>query len=321
MLDKTWCLLLSLSDNMWNDSAVRPDCTGRRFYLKLNAEKKAWDEIVDFAAANGINAILVDVGDGIAYKSHPEIAVEGAWTPEYMNEEVKRLKQKGFAVYPKLNFSAAHDAWLGMYGRMLSTPDYYEVVKDLIHEVIDIFDTPELFHLGMNEEGESSQKLLDFACYRQYEMLWNDMNFMFDCVREKGVRPWIWADTAWSDFEGFVENVGKDVLVSPWYYAHMFSDPAAPLIDEPLHVAQRDSYKKLTEAGYDIVPSATNDLSLNYNLDHQIRFSAENAVAERVKGFLITCWRQTIERHKYRYFAALQNAGEMKKKYFGGEEK
>ena len=76
------------------------------------------------------------------------------------------------------------------------------------------------------------------------------------------------------------------------------------------------TYKKLTEAGYDILPSSTNDLSLSYNLDHQIRFSAENAVPEKIKGFLITVWRQTTERHKYRYFAALQNAGDMKKKYF-----
>lgn len=320
MLDNTWCLLMSLSDNMWNDSAVRPDCTGRRFYLKLNTEKEVWDEVVDFAAANGINALLIDVGDGIAYKSHPEIAVEGAWTPEYMREEVKRLKKKGFAVYPKLNFSAAHDAWLGIYGRMLSTQDYYDVVRDLIHEVIDIFDTPELFHLGMNEEGEASQKLLDYACYRQYELFWHDMNFMFDCVREKGVRPWIWADAAWNDFEEFEKNVAKDVLVSPWYYNHMFSDPAAPLINKPLHVAQRESYKRLTEAGYDILPAGSNHIHNTYNLDHQIRFTRENAVAERSKGLLILTWRQTIERHKYRIFAALQNGGMLKKKYFGGEQ-
>ena len=316
MLNNTFCLLLSLSDNMWNDSPERPDCTGERFSLELVTEKKAWDEIVEFAAKKGINALLIDVGDGVKYKSHPEIAVKGAWEPEYLNAEVKRLKKMGFAVYPKLNFSAAHDAWLGIYGRMLSTPEYYEVVKDLIHEVIDIFDTPEVFHLGMNEEDEASQKILTYACYRQFELLWHDLNYMFDCVKEKGVRPWIWADAAWKDFNQFVENVPKDVLVSPWYFAHMFSDPAAPLIDEPLDVAQRESYKKLTEAGYDILPAGSNHCYIPYNYEHQIRFARENAVPERIKGLLLTTWRTTTERNKYRIMAAIQYGSDLKKEFY-----
>ena len=68
MKDKLLCLMLYLSDNMWEDSATRPACTGARFSLKLNTEKKAWDEIIDFAVAHGFNSILVDVGDGILYQ-------------------------------------------------------------------------------------------------------------------------------------------------------------------------------------------------------------------------------------------------------------
>ena len=148
--------MLYLSDNMWEDSATRPACTGARFSTKLNTEKKAWDEIIDFAVAHGFNSILVDVGDGILYKSHPEISVEGAWTPEFMNAEIKRLNAMGIKVYPKLNFSTAHDTWLGVYSRMVSTPTYYKVVDDLITEVSELFDTPDYFNHSSKSGSSSS---------------------------------------------------------------------------------------------------------------------------------------------------------------------
>ena len=304
MNEKILCLMLYLSDNMWEDSPTRPACTGARFSLKLNTEKKVWDEIIDFAVAHGFNSILVDVGDGILYKSHPEIAVEGAWTPEFMNAEVKRLKKMGLKVFPKLNFSAGHDAWLGVYSRMLSTPIYYEVVRDLIHEVIDIFDQPELFHLGMDEENGLNQQKLTFACYRQFDLIWHDLNYYFDCVREKGVRPWMWADWSWTHYEDFVQNIPKDVLISPWYYGHMYADVSAPLPDDDWSRARRDNYRKLSDEGYDQLACASNHAN-SYNIDHQFRFSAENIAPEHHMGILVAPWQGTTEINKYHHFDAI----------------
>lgn len=319
MNENILCLMLYLSDNMWEDSPLRESASGNKFSLELTTDKKVWDDVIDLAVKKGINSLLIDVGDGIKFKSHPEIAVKGAWTPEFMTSEVKRLKKMGLKVYPKLNFSAAHDAWLGVYGRMLSTPCYYDIVRDLIHETIDIFDNPELFHIGMDEENEANQKLLTFACYRQFELLWHDINFMLDCVREKGVRPWMWADPAWQDFEEFNKNVGKDVLVSPWYYSNMYGDDKIPLSNSPFDVTRRESYKKLTEAGYDILPCGSNYKYNPYNLEHQIRFSREHAVKERNKGLLVAPWKKTIESERYRLMAALQIFGNLKNKYFKEE--
>ena len=309
----TLFLMLSLGDNFGIDSTTRADYAGNVFNTKILTEKKAWDEIVDFAKAKGFEALVINIGDAICYKSHPELHIEGGWTPEYMTQEVRRLRAMGFKVYPKLNFSAAHDAWLGIYGRMLGTPDYYEVVKDLIYEVCDIFETPELFHIGMDEEGEDSQRNLTFACYRQHELLIHDVQFMLQCVRDKGVRPWMWADTAWKDFDEFEKNIGKDVVVSPWYFGHMFPDVAAPLPDDAYDIEKRESYRKLTEAGYDIIPAGSIDAG--YNIEHNIRFTLENAVSDKVQGFFMLPRRSTRDRHKFRIFAGIQAASTAKAKF------
>ncbi len=309
----TLYLMLSLGDNFGIDSTTRADYAGNVFNTRIITEKAAWDQVVDFAKEKGVEALVINIGDAICYKSHPELWIEGGWTPEYMTEEVRRLRSMGFKVYPKLNFSAAHDAWLGIYGRMLSTPDYYEVVKDLIYEVCDIFETPELFHIGMNEEGEDSQRNLTYACYRQHELLLHDVKFMLQCVRDKGVRPWMWADAFWKDFENFEKNIGKDVVVSPWYFGHMFPDVSAPLPDDPYDIKKRESYRKLTEAGYDIIPAGSIDST--FNLEHNLRFTLENAVQDKAQGLLIVTGRSTTERNKFRIFAAIQTASSAKNKW------
>ena len=316
MYNKDLCLIITLGDNTGNDSKTKPNFAGEVFNTKMITEKAAWDQIVDRAKEKGITTLVIDLADGINYKSHPELWLEeGGWTPEYMTEEVRRLKKMGFKVVPMLNFSAAHDAWLGVYGRMLGTPDYHDVVKDLIYEVCDIFETPELFHLGMDNEDEESQRNLTYACYRQFDLLMEELNFMLQCVRDKGVRPWIWGHIAAKDFERFEKNIGKDVLVSPYYHNHMYSDPQAPLIDTPDHVNMRDSYKKLSEAGYEILPCGANDSFTPYSFEHNVRFTKDNAVWDKVSGFMITSGRSTTERHKYRYFAALEHVAEVKSKF------
>ena len=59
-----------------------------------------------------------------------------------MREEVRLLRDKGIELIPKLNFSATHHLWLGDYRRMLGLPKYYEVCRDLITEVANLFDHP-----------------------------------------------------------------------------------------------------------------------------------------------------------------------------------
>ena len=107
--DKKWGILLHLGMNMWGDL---------RAQKRLSFDKEVWNHVVERCEACGINMIILDLGEGIRYNSHPEIGIEGSWSPEEMTAEVRRLREKGIQLIPKLNFATTHDAWLGIYERM-----------------------------------------------------------------------------------------------------------------------------------------------------------------------------------------------------------
>lgn len=98
----------------------------------MTTENDAWDKITEQLPKYGINTLIVDLADGLQYESHPEIAIDGAWTKYKMKEQIDRLNKVGIEVVPKMNFATIHDVWLGKYSRMVSTSIYYKEVEDLI---------------------------------------------------------------------------------------------------------------------------------------------------------------------------------------------
>ena len=305
MIKDKLCLLICLAGNCWNDSTTMVSCTGDVYHTNMEADVDSWNEICDKAIENGFDSILLDIANGIRFETHPEIAVEGAWTPEFMKSEVKRLKERGLTLYPRLNFSAGHDAWLGIYSRMVSTPKYYKVARDLIHEVCDMFDTPEIFSLVLDEENGLNQGRLQYVCYRQGELIWHDVNYLCDCIREKGVRPCMGADYYWTYPEEFIENVPKDVLVCPWYYLNLYFDESHPRPTHPWSVNRLECFEVLTNAGYDIMlqPSANEN---NYNVEHTLRFAEEKLDEKKIAGILMCgSWAPPSRMSKYDYLDAI----------------
>ncbi len=306
-----WSLLIHLSKNMWSD---KPE---QGYSRVLKFDEDVWNETVKYAAEVGINAIVLDVGDAVVYESHPEISIEGAWTREKVHEEIEKLKKLGIALYPKLNFSTCHDAWLGEYGKMVSTSVYYEVCKDLIHEVIDIFENPEYMHLGMDEEWDDFGifgRRRDLECSRFNDLYFHDLNFFCDCAREKGSKPWIWADAYWRYPEKFVEKVPKDVLVSPWDYDYLLSDR----IDLDRRPIIHNSIYELPEAGYNVVPCGSNHLTV-VNMDHLTRYTMDKADHNHVMGFMMASWANTAADRKYTIFEGIQLMGNAIKDFYAKE--
>ena len=203
--------LIHVSYHMWADR--KPEGWGMlpkdqlsnvTYAPYLRCEDTAWNELLKASAEAGINLILMDLGDAIQYESHPEIAVKNAWSRDRLRDELSRMRKLGLEPIPKLNFSAAHDTWLGPYKRMVSTPTYYQVCRDLIREVIALYDAPRFFHLGYDEETAANQAGDDLVVVRQHELWWHDFNFFVDAVRSGGSRPWIWSDYAWKHGPDFV---------------------------------------------------------------------------------------------------------------------
>ena len=223
---KIWACLCHLGYNMWADYEEKDGVKG--FYYgqdsdviatpRLRFQREAWDRILEMLKDAGCNMIVLDIGEGIRFDCAPEIAAEDAWTKEEMKAELVRLRGMGFEVIPKLNFSTCHDEWMGLYCRMISTPQYYEFCRAIIKECAELFDTPRFFHIGYDEEGIECQRKYNLAIIRQGDLWWHDFDFICDCVREAGCRPWIWADYIWNHTDVFLERMKKDVLMSNWYY-------------------------------------------------------------------------------------------------------
>jgi len=295
-----WSLYATLGYNMWFEE-----------YQTVPFEEEAWKKIVDKAVETGFNQIVLDLGEGLHYGSHPELAKPGAWTRERVREEVKSLREKGIELIPKLNFSATHHLWLGEYRRMMGLPKYYEVCRDLISELYDLFDKPRFIHVGMDEEGDAQFfKNMDLVAYRQGELLWHDLQFLLDCVRDTGAMPWIWADIAFIEPEEFNKRIKPgSVMLSPWNYRGLKEEHYTPIAgsiyeeyykgtgykyveEDPLCVRYMERSIPTAEAGYDIVPCASviwND----YNADDVVEYFMQNAPKDRLAGIMVAPWQKT----------------------------
>ena len=204
--------------------------------MDVDFDREVWNNIVDKCARRGYTGILLDVGNGIKFKSHPEIADKAAWSVEETKAEVKRLKELGIKLMPKLNFSAAHDYWLGEYRRHRSTPEYYKVCKDLIEEVYEIFDSPEYFHLGLDEEFPDMANSSNG--YRTGEALFKDFRYMIDCVRNLGGKFLMFSSTCMHNLDLWEKYIPQDATFTIGQYYEFQESRWTKISDQPLDVQE-----------------------------------------------------------------------------------
>ena len=178
---------------MWEEY-ISPHRPFRGFRPDIELSESLYNDALAIMVSHGMNMVVLNIGDAISYDTHPEIGVNEAWTTTRLRDEVKRIRKMGLEPIPNLNFSAAHDTWLKEYSRMVSTEKYYSVCRDLIEEVVDIFEKPRFFHLGYDEETAAHQTHYKYVVVRQDDLWWKDFYFFVEEVEKNGSRPWIWSD-------------------------------------------------------------------------------------------------------------------------------
>lgn len=296
-----WGLMLQLGHNMWSEGPLwgepKDEAERDRYAAPRNrTDEKLWYEITEYAAKKGVNMVLIDLGEGMVYPSHPELAVEGSWSPEKMKKELARLRSLGLEPIPKLNFSTKHDAWLKDYSRMVSTPMYYTVCADLIRDVCAIFGKPRLFHVGMDEERAAAQRKDRLAIERQGDLWWNDFMFYVAEIEKNGSKAWCWSDYNWTHHEEFVKRMPHSVMQSNWHYFFMQNmvrnDAEIKKHDWPEAWAGPLGFLELEEAKYDQIPCASNYRQPK-NLEVLVKFCKEHVARERIKGFLMAPWQRS----------------------------
>lgn len=296
--DFMWAVLIHLGFNMWNEEG---NTTGREHLLYsvaspvLRLDQKFWDEYTERLRAIGANTLIIDVGEGMQYETHPELAVEGSWSKDKVRNEIERLQKMGFEVVPKLNFSATHDTWLGEYSKMLSTSTYRQVCADLIKEVCEVFK-PRYFHLGMDEENSLLQENYDYTVIRQRDVWWKDFFHLLDCVERENARAWIWSDRMWDHPDEFLEKMPKSVLQSNWHYgcSGFYTEPSSD------KAAWRiKCFELLNEHGFDQVPTGSN-WCYDDNMTTLTRWCKEKIDSEHLLGMMQTPWLPFIDDEKCR---------------------
>lgn len=300
---KIWACLLHLGYNMWVEYSTPSPFRGYRTYLQLS--EALWNDALAKMAHDGINMVVIDLGDAIKYESHPEIAVNNAWTTSQLHTELLKIRKLGIEPIPKLNFAAGHDIWLGEYSKMVSTKKYYEVCKDLIHEVIVLFDKPRFFHLGMDEENAEDQRYLNYIVVRQNDLWWHDFYFLVDQVEKLGSRAWVWSDYLWHYPELFFKKMPKSVVQSNWYYGEDFDINKTPV----------KAYIDLENYDYDQIPTGSFHADNDYNILNTVKFCVKHIAEPRLLGFIQTFWAPTVEANRASILKAIELTGNAKKWY------
>jgi hypothetical protein len=300
-----WANLLELGRNMWEDWDVPepPHMNARQVRPYMRFDYSLWSDVTNQMATAGMNLVLIDLAEGIRYDSHPELAVEGSWTPAQLRSELARLRQMGLEPIPKLNFSTAHDVWLGEYSRMVSTALYYEVVSELIAEVSSLFDQPRFFHLGMDDENMNQQQYAEYAVVRQHDLWWHDLYFMIEQVEKQGSRAWMWSDYAWNHGDTFFRKMPRSVVQSNWYYSEQFENFRLP--QQKREQKAVDTYRLLEEHGFDQIPTGSNwESPRNFGLT--VEYCRQHIAPERLLGFIIAPWGATQEARRVHHESAIQ---------------
>ena len=308
--NKIWAFFLSLGCNMWADKWDPPhdhpiQCdTESRYYEITSTEKDTWKRIVDELPSFGINMVVIDLGEGVRYDSHPELANEGSWTKEELMAELARMRLMGLEPIPKLNFSTCHDAWLGEYAYMVSTKKYYEVVSDIIADVCEMFGNPRFFHLGMDEEDFPFHHT-GITTIRSDDLWWHDLYFLFDEVQKHGARPWIWSDYYWKHQDNWEKKMPKICVQSSWRYERIIPKNAEGKYPQLGY----QTYIDFAKMGYDQIPIGTDWWYQENIAETMWLLLTENVWDEHMLGFMAVPWMRTWDLN---YYSILNNAHRLK---------
>ncbi len=310
-----WAFLAHLGYSMWADPVrdkrgipcIPWELTEVNAEDHLRFDLDLWHETTKALAAAGCNMIVLDIGEGMQYESHPEIVTKGAWSKDVLREEIFNLKMLGIEAIPKLNFSACHDEWMGETARMVSTTPYYRFCEDVITEVCEVFDHPRLFHLGMDEETAGHQSCYNVCIIRQGEQWWYDLRYLAGTVMRLGARPWIWSDYIWNHEEEFLRKMSRDIVQSNWYYGDFPANDS----DDQLYIR---AFETLDRHGFDQVPTGS-VWTRHDNFEKMVGATKSVISEEHLMGYMQSVWRPMMPLHKAQQNAGVKTLGDAKKRF------
>jgi len=246
--------------NRWVDHWQATTRQWRALHISSPAPNKIAETekfVRDILAPMGINVLILEVNYGFEFASHPELGCHGI-TKAQARHLADVCHRGGIRLIPLFN-CLGHQSWAkntqpllkvyrqfdeapdvpldnkGIYCREWcpSEPKVYDVVFDLIDELIDAFDA-DAVHVGMDEvfligkkgcprcQGKDVAALFASVVNRLHQHI----------VREKKLEMLMWGDRLldakvmgygkWESSEtgssGAIDRIPKDIIICDWHY-------------------------------------------------------------------------------------------------------
>lgn len=223
-------------------------------------------------SAAGVNVIVMEIGYGFEYQSHPEMRADGGLSKAMARKLGDACRRHGVRPIPQIN-CLGHQSWDQHTGPLLTkhpefdeTPGQYPdnkgiycrswcplhpnvnaFVFDLMDELIDVFQA-DAFHVGMDEvfliasdhcprcKGKSPAELFAKAVKDYHAHL----------VGQRKVEMLMWGDrlldsktvgygkweAAENGTQAAIDLIPKDIIICDWHYGKRKSYPSIPLFIE-----------------------------------------------------------------------------------------
>lgn len=318
---KIWCYLFHLCQSMWPSAdphsrmqlprtpqQIHENCEVTKFTDK---HKPLVYQMLEYLPSQGFNTVLIDVGNGVKFESHPEICMKEALEKDEVKKLCDDIRKLGMTPIPKLNFSNGHNAWLREVAMSQGTDYYFTATADLIREVAELFGWPEYFHLGLDEEDPAVLGAYGYRRLRSGPIWWRDAYRLFDVCEQVNARPWIWGDVYWHRPQEFKDRMPKSVLISNWFYGMDVQKDRNGRYEQKLVQA----YIDLNELGYDQVPTGSG-WECRQNYDFTFQLSKNELDPALFKGVMAAPWGYNEGTHQHVMMQDALSFGLAKKKYF-----
>lgn len=172
-----------------------------------------------------------DEGCRIALPSHPELAGEGALSPQDMADLIRQANNLGITVIPELE-SFGHTRFITQhpkYRHLGTNPDRgynaldidneqtYRLLEDLFRDLAALFPAS-IIHVGLDEVAiRSLSNYKDLPAEDLWEPFARHAVAVHQIVRKLGKRPAMWGDHLLAAPKSLAA-IGKDVLIFDWHY-------------------------------------------------------------------------------------------------------
>lgn len=249
-------------------------------------------QILEKMTEYNLNTLVVDIEDGVEYKSHPELKRHYSVPMKDLHLLAESARQKNIDFVPKCNFSKSgrnhHDMWMkphwdGIHW-LKNMDEYWKVAGDVIDELVSVCRPKKFFHIGMDEDH-----------YRALSQYVEAIKILHGKISRHSLRTIMWNDTCYEN-----RNVGAQVYADKCRAAEPLLPKDIVQVLWDYDLVHKGIVKRLTDAGFDVWVAPGRDKK------HIAKWK-QVLLAEGGSGLLMTNWRKCSKKNQQKLINMLEN--------------